>query len=144
MQRKSVPYLPIMLFRWSFLLLPGVLFLSACGGSQPKLPGFEAATWRRDAYGCQNLRQTQITTILQHKEQLYGTRTAAIEELLGRPDEEELAEQTEKIYNYYLESGPQCLPNHPRSGMNKLRIRFGSLGTVTEIMTDQPIRKIEL
>jgi hypothetical protein len=114
------------------------LLLSACGTSLPELPGFDAAVWRRDTYGCQDRRKLQLKSLLLAKEQLYGLRTATVEQLLGRPDEEELAEQTEKIYNYYLESGPHCLPTHQRSGANKLSIRFGPLGTVIEVLTAQP------
>ena len=127
-----------MFLRWSYLLLPVALLLGSCSRSTPELPGFDTTIWRSDSYGCKDVRRTQLKALLQGKEQLYGTRTATIELLLGRPDDEELAEQTEKIYNYYLEPGPQCQPPHQRSGANKLSIRFGSLGTVTEILTDKP------
>lgn len=123
-------------FAWAGL---GVLLLGACGHSSPSIQGFDATVWRRDAYACQDQRASQIKALLQAKEQLYGTRTAEIEALLGRPDEEELAEQTEKTYHYYLESGPQCLPRHPRSAVNKLSIHFGAIGTVTEILTERPV-----
>lgn len=122
-------------FAYTFIIVP---LLAACSSTVPELPGFDATVWRRDTYGCQDLRPAQLKSLLQAKEQLYGLRTATIEKLLGRPDEEELAEQTEKIYNYYLESGPHCLPTHQRSGANKLSIRFGPLGTVTEVLTARP------
>ncbi|WBO85948.1 hypothetical protein [Hymenobacter yonginensis] len=122
-------------FAYTVIFVP---LLAACSPATPELPGFDATVWRRDTYGCQDLRPGQLKSLLQAKEQLYGLRTATIEKLLGRPDEEELAEQTEKIYNYYLESGPHCLPPHQRSGANKLSIRFGPLGTVTEVLTARP------
>jgi len=127
-----------MLFRRFIFLLSPVLLLVSCGTSAPELPGFDRAAWRRDAYACQGARQNQLKPLLQAKEQLYGVRTAVIEKLLGQPDEEELAEQTEKIYLYYLESGPQCLPDHRRSAANKLSIRFSPLGTVKEVLIDRP------
>lgn len=127
-----------MCFRRLLLLSFFALLLSACGTSLPELPGFDTALWRRDTYGCQDQRKSQLKSLLLAKEQLYGLRTATVEQLLGRPDEEELAEQTEKIYNYYLESGSHCLPPHQRSGANKLSLRFGPLGTVTEVLTTRP------
>ncbi|MBD2716842.1 hypothetical protein KBK19_17495 [Microvirga sp. STR05] len=127
-----------MFFRWSYSLLPATLLFASCSSAPPELPGFDATIWRSDSYGCKGVRRTQLKALLQGKEQLYGTRTSTVELLLGRPDEEELAEQTEKIYNYYLEPGPQCQLPHQRSAANKLSLRFGSLGTVTEILTNKP------
>ncbi|MBO0359078.1 hypothetical protein J0X19_14050 [Hymenobacter sp. BT186] len=99
------------------------------------------AIWVQDTYGCQNKRSEQAKAIINQKGQLYGKTTATVERLLGRPDEEELAEQTEKTYYYYLESGPQCEAGHPRSAANKLAIHFGAIGTVTEILTERPLAK---
>ncbi|MCB2410031.1 hypothetical protein [Hymenobacter lucidus] len=123
-------------------LLPALfctLLLTACGHALPELPGFDAAIWRRDTYACQNQRQSQLNTLQKHKELLYGTRADDIDAFFGRPDEEELSEQTEKIYFYYLEPGPQCEPSHQRSTANKLVLRFGPLGTVTEVLFERPI-----
>ncbi|SHK44925.1 hypothetical protein [Hymenobacter psychrotolerans] len=130
-----------MLLRRFLLLLCAASLLASCGGSQPQLPGFDTSAWRSDPYGCKSVRSNQAKALLAGKEQLYGLRTATIDKMLGRPDEEELAEQTEKIYYYYLEPGLQCEPAHQRSGANKISIRFGSLGTVTEILTDKPLSR---
>ncbi|MDF7811420.1 hypothetical protein [Hymenobacter sp. YC55] len=128
----------MLLYRFS-LLSVCLLLIAACGRSRPNLPGLDSATWRQDPYGCRNVRASQAKAFLKAKEQLYGSTTATIEELLGRPDEEELAEQTEKTYYYYLVPGPQCSPNHQRSAVNRLSIHFGAIGTVTEVLTTQPL-----
>lgn len=128
-----------MLLRQLPSLLFPVLLLSGCGASAPELPGFDAAAWRRDAYACQGARQRQAQTLVRAKEELYGVRAAVVEQLLGPPDEEELAEQTEKTYYYYLEFGSQCRPDHQRSAANKLSIRFSPLGTVKEVLTERPV-----
>ncbi|MCB2376917.1 hypothetical protein LGH70_04950 [Hymenobacter sp. BT635] len=75
---------------------------------------------------------------MQSRELIYGTRADDIDALFGRPDEEELSAQTEKVYFYYLEPGSQCEPSHQRSGANKLVLRFGPLGTVTEVLFERP------
>lgn len=128
----------MLLHRLSLLSLC-LLLVAACGRPRPVLPGLNSATWRQDPYACRNLRAPQAKAFLKAKEQLYGSTTATVEQLLGRPDEEELAEQTEKTYYYYLVPGPQCEPGHRRSAVNKLSIHFGALGTVTEVLTERPL-----
>ena len=118
-------------------LLALVPLLAACGHDLPKqLPGFDAAAWARDPYACQNQRAAQLPALLAVREQLYEARANSINQLLGHPDEEELRAQTEKVYYYYLAPGTQCEPAHRRSAAPKLSLRFGPLGTVTEILAD--------
>jgi hypothetical protein len=114
-----------------------VLLLPGCGHSLPaQLPGFDAAAWRRDPYACRNLRAAQLPALLSARDQLYNARANSVDALLGHPDEEELRAQTEKVYYYYLAPGSQCAPAHQRSAAPKLSLRFGPLGTVTEILAD--------
>jgi hypothetical protein len=128
------------LFRRFFLpaaaSLLGAWGLSACGHALPNIPHFNAAAWRADPYGCQNQRGPELPTLLQHKETLYEARADDVTALLGHPDEEELRANTEKVYYYYLESGTQCDAKHIRSTAAKLSLRFGPLGTVTEVLAD--------
>lgn len=115
------------------------LLVGACGHALPNLEGFDSAAWRRDTYACQNQRGKQVAALNRYKEQLYGARIAEIDDLLGRPDEEELSAQTEKTYYYYIEPGTQCSPAHQRSSANKLTLRFGPLGVVTEVLYERPL-----
>ncbi|OGX81373.1 hypothetical protein BEN49_15510 [Hymenobacter coccineus] len=112
------------------------LALAGCGHALPPLPGFAPATWRADTYGCQGRRLALLPNLLKAREKLYLTRADDINALLGQPDEEELREGTEKVYIYYLVPGPQCEPGHRRSAAPCLRLHFGPLGTVTEILVD--------
>jgi len=112
-------------------------FLAAgCGHALPQLPGFDAAAWRADPYACQNKRRAAVPVLTQNKERLYEARADDVTALLGPPDEEELRAGTEKVYYYYLEPGTQCDARHARSGAACLSLRFGPLGTVTEVLTD--------
>ncbi len=113
-----------------------LLALASCGHALPPLPGFEAARWQADAYGCRGQRAALLPTLLRARERLYLTRADDVTALLGHPDEEELREGTEKVYIYYLVPGPQCAPPHRRSAAPCLRLHFGPLGTVTEILAD--------
>ncbi len=97
--------------------------------------------WRADKYGCQGHRLKQLPILLKAREKLYLTRADEINAVLGQPDEEELREGTEKVYVYYLVPGPQCDPGHHRSAAPCLRLHFGPLGTLTEILVD-PAAKV--
>lgn len=111
-----------------------VLLLGGCGHALPPLPDFDAARWRNDPYGCKNQRAALLPVIEKHRDVLYGARINDIVALFGHPDEEELGEQSDKIYIYYVTSGMQCAQGHPRASHNRLRIRSGATGTVTELL----------
>jgi hypothetical protein len=122
--------------RCSFALLASGTMLTGCGHALPQLPGFDAAKWRTDPYACRNQRRASLPALIQNKEKLYEARADDVTALLGQPDEEELRAGTEKVYYYYLEPGTQCQGRHARSGAPCLSMRFGPLGTVTEVLTD--------
>ena len=112
------------------------LLLVGCGHSLPELPGFDAAAWRADPYACRNQRRAAVPALVRSKERLYEARANDVTALLGQPDEEELRAGTEKVYYYYLEPGTQCEARHLRSGAPSLSLRFGPIGTVTEVLSD--------
>ncbi|MBF9220459.1 hypothetical protein [Hymenobacter ruricola] len=118
------------------LAVPAAVLAGGCGHALPRLPGFDAAAWRADPYACQDQRRAAVPALVRSKEQLYEARADDVTALLGPPDEEELRAGTEKVYYYYLEPGRQCTPRHPRSGAACLSLRFGPLGTVTEVLSD--------
>ncbi|WP_133272972.1 hypothetical protein [Hymenobacter radiodurans] len=126
------------LFRF-FVAGAATLLVSACGHTLPKMEGFDDAAWRSDPYACLNKRAAQLPALNRYRDQLYGARIASIDKILGRPDEEELSAQTEKTYYYYVEPGTQCEPSHQRSTANKLTLRFGPLGVVTEVLYERPL-----
>lgn len=116
--------------------------LAGCGHALPQLPGFDGAAWRADPYACRGQRQAAVPALARAKEQLYEARADDVTALLGPPDEEELRAGTEKVYYYYLEPGAQCAGRHVRSGAACLSLRFGPLGTVTEVLTDPLTRAV--
>jgi hypothetical protein len=130
--------MPHFSFRCSLpgLLAATALLLAGCGHALPQIPDFDAAAWRADPYGCRDQRGAAVANLLQHKEQLYEARANDVTALLGHPDEEELRAGTEKVYFYYLASGTHCQARHPRSTAPRLSLRFGPLGTVTEVLAD--------
>lgn len=121
---------------YSFFLLVAGGLLTGCGHALSQIPGFEPAAWRADPYACLNQRRAAVPPLLRAKEQLYEARADDVNALLGPPDEEELRANTEKVYYYYLAAGTQCAAGHVRSPAPKLSLRFGPLGTVTEVLCD--------
>lgn len=119
-----------------FFIIAAGSTLAGCGHALPNIPGFDAAAWRADPYACHNQRRATVPALLRAKEYLYEARADDVNALLGPPDEEELRAYTEKVYYYYLEPGPQCAPGHARSAAPSMSLRFGPLGTVTEVLTD--------
>ena len=113
-----------------------LLLLCGCGHALPQLPGFSGPTWRADPYACRDQRRAAVPALMRGKEQLYEARADDVTALLGPPDEEELRAGTEKVYYYYLVPGTQCAGRHARSGAPCISLRFGPLGTVTEVLTD--------
>ncbi|AHJ97665.1 hypothetical protein Hsw_2070 [Hymenobacter swuensis DY53] len=128
--RKTVPTLLPRAAFWGLMTLA----CTSCGHDLPALPGFNAATWRADSYGCQNQRRQLLPILEKHRNALYGSRINDITALLGHPDEEELGEQSDKVYIYYVAPGMHCAPGHPRSGSNRMLLRSGATGTITEII----------
>ena len=118
------------------LALAALLALAGCGHALPDIPNFQAAAWRADRFACAGRRAALLPPILAARPRLYEARANDVTALLGRPDEEELLAQTEKIYHYYLVPGPQCAPRHPHATTPRLSIHFGPLGTVTEVQAD--------
>jgi hypothetical protein len=119
-----------------FFLVAASTSLAGCGHALPSIPGFDAPTWRADPYACRNQRRAAVPALLRVREQLYEARANDVTALLGPPDEEELRANTEKVYYYYLEPGTQCAAGHVRSAAPRISLRFGPLGTVTEVLAD--------
>lgn len=125
-------------FSLSRCLLPAAglsltLLLAGCGRALPELPGFDAPAWRKDPFGCQSARAAQLPVLEKLRDKLYDARISDIDAVFGHPDEEELSEQSEKIYIYYTRSGAQCLPGHPRTATGRVLFRFGATGVLTEV-----------
>ncbi|RSK45240.1 hypothetical protein [Hymenobacter rigui] len=124
---------PVSLFSPIFFLA-GTLALFGCGHALPSIPEFNSTTWRADQYGCRDQRAALLPVLEKHRNDLYGARINDITALLGHPDEEELGEQSDKVYIYYVAPGMHCATGHPRSARNRLLIRSGATGTVTEVI----------
>ncbi len=127
-----------MSFSFASCLRPALLAvagaLAGCGHALPDLPDFDSATWKADPYGCRNQRAALVPILEKHRADLFEARVNDITNLLGHPDEEELGEQSDKVYIYYVTPGLHCQPGHPRSARPRVMLRSGATGTVTELI----------
>lgn len=120
-----------------------ILFLFLVTACTKKLPenNFDTAAWQSDPKACKNKRLELLPELEKVRPELLGLRETEIQKLLGKPEATSLTDQSERIYYYYLESGPQCTQKSYLSSANKLQVRMNSMGFVIEINYEQPVKR---
>jgi hypothetical protein len=108
------------------------LICMACGNPLPTLEGIDKVRWEEDKNGCGNVRRAMRESIDSQKEKLLGLDQLQIVELLGRPDQNELSERSQKFFYYYIERGPSC-PDATDTLAARLAIRFNAMGLAKEV-----------
>ena len=124
-------------FRYFIFFL---FFITACGKKLPE-NNFDTKAWQQDPKACHNSRLALLPELEKVKQNLYGLRESQIQELLGKPEATTLTDQSERLYLYYIEPGPQCSYESFLSSANKLQVRMNAMGLVTEINYEQPLKK---
>jgi len=109
----------------ALLLIFGVLLLSACK-KVPELENVDTTLWKKDAGGCTEVRLDLVPLILQQKEKLKGLSENQIKAILGKPDQHELYERSQKFFIYHLEKGNECA-EYSGNYFKSFYIRFNSL-----------------
>jgi len=97
-----------------------------------KLQNFDSEVWIADKNGCSGIRIASMENLLASKHFMRGLQTDEIEELLGKPDAEELYDRSQKYYIYFMEPGPKCdsTIENPRA----LYVRFSAVGLANEFV----------
>jgi hypothetical protein len=116
------------------LLVGGMCTFQACSSKKKKirrLQNFDSAAWISDRKGCSGTRLDMKDDLLRQKYRMRGLKTGQIEDLLGRPDAEELYNRNQKYYIYFLEAGPGC--PEPGAEIVALYVRFTAVGIANEI-----------
>jgi len=115
-------------------LSPLLLFfvlLSSCSSSLPTLEGVDLELWKGDKNGCNGDRRKMIAAITHEKEKLKVLSEMDIIKLLGRPDENDLLQRSQKFYVYYLEPGPLC--DQPSVEPKQLILRMNAMSLTKEV-----------
>ncbi len=118
-----------------YLMIALSLFLFTACTHQPDLTGFDAEAFRQDRGGCEGQRIKQLGWLKTHKMELRGTTSNNMEDILGKPDIQQLADRNQEYYIYFLEPGPHC--NRKASQAKSIAFRFSAMGIATEV-TFQP------
>lgn len=115
--------------KYLVILLCFFLFVNCT--HQPDLTGFDAETFKQDRGGCNGQRIKQIDWLKKNKMELRGTTSNNMEDILGKPDIQQLADRNQEYYIYFLEPGPHC--NQKESRAKSIAFRFSAMGIATEI-----------
>jgi len=108
-----------------------ILLAGACNPT-PELDNFDSSAWKSDKYGCNGDRIKLVEQIRENQENLKGIDQRQLIELMGKPDEQELYQRSQKYFTYYLDPGPEC--DVPALNPLKLQIRFNALGLSNEVV----------
>ena len=113
-------------------LLP-IFFLATACTKQPKLEGLDLEKWRADKGGCNGERTKSIEKLKSLKEEIKGTSSNDLDDYLGRPDVQQLADRNQEYYIYFLEKGTHCETLQKKSDAQSMAVRFSAMGMATEV-----------
>jgi hypothetical protein len=113
------------------LFFSTTLFVSCT--KKPSLEGFDLALFKNDRGACKGDRAQQTEWLKAHKMTWKGVSSNDVEDILGKPDIQQLADRNQEYYIYFLDKGEQCEkitnPSHAKS----MAFRFSAIGLATEI-----------
>ena len=114
-----------------------MLFLLTACTKQPDLNGFDVEAFKNDRGSCAGTREKQIDWLKTHKMTWKGVSSNDLEDILGKPDIQQLADRNQEYYIYYLEKGPHCEKIERPSTARTMAFRFSAMGLTTEITFQQ-------
>lgn len=102
-----------------------ISILFSCSDT-PTIQGFNQQTWKEDMDGCNGNRLQLVDTLLAQKGSLKGLTQNEMANILGKADQHELYERSQKFFIYHLEPGIKC-KGFNGNYFKALYIRFNSL-----------------
>ena len=109
-----------------------IFFLVSCT-HKPDLNGLNVALFKMDRGGCNGDRVQQIAWLKTHKMTWKGVSSNDMEDILGKPDIQQLADRNQEYYIYFLERGDHCAKITNPSQAKTMAFRFSAIGLATEI-----------
>ncbi|MEY4383463.1 MAG: hypothetical protein RI995_1005 [Bacteroidota bacterium] len=122
--------------RQLLLFLGTVIFLTSCT-KKADLTGLDVEKFKSDRGACKGLRSSQIDWLKAHRLDLKGVSSNDIEEELGKPDIQQLADRNQEYYIYFLAPGTHCQDIKKPSTAQSIAFRFSAMGLATEITFQQ-------
>jgi hypothetical protein len=115
-----------------YIIFSITLFCISCT-KQPKLEGLNLEKWKADKGGCTGERTQAIDKLKALKEEIRGVSSNDLDDYLGRPDVQQLADRNQEYYVYYLEKGTHCETLQKPSDALSMAVRFSAMGMATEV-----------
>lgn len=115
-----------------FLSLFIIFFLFSCT-HKPDLNGLNVALFKKDRGGCNGDRLKQMAWLKSNKLTWKGVSSNDMEDILGKPDIQQLADRNQEYYIYFLERGEHCAKITNPSQAKTMAFRFSAIGLATEI-----------
>ena len=133
-------YIKYMSRRPGYTLLFGTIILclfllSSCNRKEKKsdrLNQFNSEMWKEDKNGCTGNRLELKNELLALKHNMRGFKTGKIEDILGKPDAQELYDRSQRYYIYFLDPGPKC--ENALEKPQALFVRFSAVGIANEFI----------
>ena len=91
------------------------------------------ALFKNDRGGCKGDRLQQMAWLKSNKMTWKAVSSNDVEDILGKPDIQQLADRNQEYYIYYLESGEHCAKITNPSQAKTMAFRFSAIGLATEI-----------
>jgi hypothetical protein len=109
-----------------------ILLLASCT-KKPDLKGLDVALFKNDRGACKGVRTQQIEWLKSNKMTWKGVSSNDVEDILGKPDIQQLADRNQEYYIYFLDKGEQCEKITNPSQAKSMAFRFSAIGLATEI-----------
>lgn len=116
------------------------IFCFSCT-KQPKLEGINLEKWRADKGGCLGERTQTIEQLKSLKEEIKGVSSNDLDDYLGKPDVQQLADRNQEYYVYFLEKGVHCETLQKPSEARSMAVRFSAMGMATEVTFQKGVPK---
>ena len=91
------------------------------------------ALFKSDRGGCKGDRLQQMAWLKSNKMTWKAVSSNDVEDILGKPDIQQLADRNQEYYIYFLEKGEQCIKITNPSQAKTMAFRFSAIGLATEI-----------
>lgn len=115
-----------------YLIIFSTIISTSCT-KQPKLEGINLEKWRADKGGCLGERTQTIDKLKALKEEIKGVSSNDLDDYLGKPDVQQLADRNQEYYIYFLEKGVHCQTLQKPSEARSMAVRFSAMGMATEV-----------
>jgi hypothetical protein len=112
-----------------------IFIFSACSNPKPvALLDFDSQSFKTDRGACNKVRSKYIEALKSQKDKLLGISENQLISTLGRYDYQILDRRNEKVFIYFLASGPQCAQMQTPSTSLRMLLKLNSVSLVKEVL----------